>query len=73
MEVRIEFDGMCWHCSGHGRVWERCSCGGCSGCTPDWETLPICPACKGTGKVPTPLGNDLIEFLETHFDLKRKE
>lgn len=71
MEVSFNFEKKCW-ASGcrNGRIWSGCSCGGC---TPDWEELPICDVCGGTGKVPSDLGKELIEFIEKHFDLKRKE
>lgn len=48
VEVNIEFEQQCRTCYGRST----------------WMTSEPCASCRSTGRVPTELGRDLLEFLE---------
>lgn len=50
VEVKIEFERGCYTCYGRSA----------------WMPSEPCATCRNTGRVPTELGRDLLEFLEHH-------
>lgn len=56
IEVEIEFERECYKCYGNGYLLSP-------------TEKKLCERCHGTGRAPTKLGRELLEFLE-HYGIR---